>query len=113
MTKRTDVTTSQEERLECVINVYKHQYGASHDLVIRHYKMLAQLYVKIREEKHAEAVWRELHEIIDTRFGKGSEVSNLAYFLLIGYIDMFFSGENQHLVRNSAVTALHAWHSCR
>lgn len=73
MTTRTELTTRKEETLKYIIDFYKHQYGQSHDLVIRYYKMLAQLYVEIHEENNAEAVWRELREIIITRFGKGSE----------------------------------------
>ena len=73
-TVRTELTTRKEETLRFVIDVYKHQHGQTHDLVIRYYKMLAQLYVEIREEHKAESVWRELREIVVSRFGKGSEV---------------------------------------
>ena len=73
MTTRTELTTRKEETLKYIIDVYKHQHGQSHDLVIRYYKMLAQLYVEIHEENKAEVVWRELREITITRFGKGSE----------------------------------------
>lgn len=74
-TTRTELATCKEGMLKYIINAYKHQHGKTHDLVIRYYKMLAQLYVDIREEDHAESVWRELREIIITRYGKGSEVS--------------------------------------
>lgn len=60
--------------LKYVIEVYKHQHGHSHDLVIRYYKMLAQLYVDIHEESKAEIIWRELREVVIKRFGKNSEV---------------------------------------
>ena len=73
ITTRTELTIRKEETLKFVINVYKHQHGQSHDLVIRYYRMLAQLYIEIHEEDKAETVWRELREIIITRFGKGSE----------------------------------------
>ena len=53
--------------------MYKHQHGKTHDLVIHHYKKLAQLYVAIHEEHRAETIWRELREIVIIRFGKGSE----------------------------------------
>ena len=75
ITTRNELATCKEEMLKYVINAYKHQYGETHDLVIRQYKMLAQLYIEIREEHHAEAIWGELREIIITRYGKGSEVS--------------------------------------
>ena len=74
-TTRTELATCKEGMLKYIINAYKHQHGKTHDLVIRYYKMLAQLYVDVREENHAESVWRELREIIITRYGKGSEVS--------------------------------------
>ena len=74
MTARTELATCKEGMLKYIINAYKHQHGETHDLVIRYYKLLAQLYVEIREEQHAEIIWRELREIIITRYGKGSEV---------------------------------------
>lgn len=75
-TTRTELATCKEGMLKYIISAYKHQHGATHDLVIRYYEMLAQLYVDIREEHHAETTWRELREIIVTRYGKGSEVSH-------------------------------------
>ena len=78
-TTRTELTTRKEETLRFVIDIHKHQHGQAHDLVIRYYKMLAQLYVEIHEEHKAETIWRELREIVVTRFGKGSEVSQLSY----------------------------------
>ena len=75
MTSRTELATCKEGMLKYIINAYKYQHGKTHDLVIRYYKMLAHLYVDIGEESHAETVWRELREIIITRYGKGSEVS--------------------------------------
>ena len=75
ITTRTEFATRKEETLKYVIDVHKHQHGQTHDLVIRYYKMLAKLYVEIHEEQKAEAVCRELREIIISRFGTGSEVS--------------------------------------
>lgn len=71
---RTELVTRKEEMLRFIISVYSEQYSRTHDLVIRHYKMLAQLYIDIKEEHNAETVWRELREIVIMRFGKGSEV---------------------------------------
>ena len=51
----------------------KHTYGKTSDIVIKYYKMLAQLYIDIHEEHHAEVIWKELHEIIIIRHGEGSE----------------------------------------
>lgn len=73
-TKRTEFVSRKEEVLKYVIVACKHQYGKTSDTVIRYYKVLAQLYVEIHEEKEAEIIWRELHEIIILRHGKGSEV---------------------------------------
>lgn len=72
-TTRTELATCKEGMLKYIIKAYKHQHGKTHDLVICYYKMLAQLYVEIREEHHAENTWRELREIMITRYGKGSE----------------------------------------
>ncbi|KAL9615079.1 MAG: hypothetical protein Q9167_000502 [Letrouitia subvulpina] len=73
VSSRTEFATHKEEMLRFIIEVYKHQHGKSHDLVIRYYKLLAQLYVDIHEEHKAESIWRELREIVIIRFGKGSE----------------------------------------
>lgn len=73
VTTRTEIVTRREEMLIYTIDMYKYQHGKTHDLVIRYYKLLAQLYVNIREEHKAETIWRELREIVITRFGKGSQ----------------------------------------
>ena len=75
VTTRTELATCKEGMLKYIIGAYTHQHGRTHDLVIRYYKVLAQLYVDIREEHHAEVIWRELREIVVTRYGKGSKVS--------------------------------------
>ena len=72
-TSRTLVTTHKEELLKYTIVACKHQYGKTSDTVIRYYKQLAQLYVDIHEEHHAETVWRELHEVLVVRYGEDSE----------------------------------------
>lgn len=70
---RTELASRKEKLLIYIIEAYKYQHGKTHDLVIRYYKMLAQLYVTIHEEHKAESVWRELREVVIIRFGKGSE----------------------------------------
>ena len=70
---RTETITRKEEMLKYIITAYKHQYGRTSDIVIRYYKQLAQLYVEIKEEHHAEEIWRELREIVVIRHGVGSE----------------------------------------
>lgn len=74
LTSRTEVATWKEELLIYIIDTYKHQHGKTHDLVIRYYKLLAQFYIDIHEEHHAEKIWHEVREIIILRFGKGSKV---------------------------------------
>ena len=70
---RTLVVTHKEELLKYIIVACKHQYGKTSDTVIRYYKQLAQLYVDIHEEHYAEAIWRELQEVIVIRYGEDSE----------------------------------------
>ena len=85
-TTRTELAIRKEGMLKYIINAYKHQHGKTHDLVIRYYKILAQLYVDIQEDHHAEATWRELREITVLRYGKGSEVSgseSLTFILIV------------------------------
>lgn len=71
-TTRTDIITKKEEMLQYAITSCKLKYGKTSDTVIRYYTMLAEMYVAIHEEHKAEAVYRELHEIIIIRHGKGS-----------------------------------------
>lgn len=73
VTSRTELVTRREETLIYTIEMYKFQHGKTHDLVIRYYKLLAQLYVEVHEEHKAETVWRELREIVVIRYGKGSQ----------------------------------------
>lgn len=82
ITSRSETATMKEETLIYIIETYKHQHGKTHDLVIRYYKTLAQLYVDIHEEHKAETVWRELQEIMIVRFGKGSKVSKASQIRL-------------------------------
>ena len=42
--------------------------------------MLAQLYVDMHEEHHAERIWREEREIVILRFGKVSKASKTIVF---------------------------------
>lgn len=71
-TTRTELITRKEEMLQYAITACKHQYGKSSDTVIQYCTTLAELYVAINEEHKAEAVYRELHEIMIIRHGKGS-----------------------------------------
>jgi tetratricopeptide (TPR) repeat protein len=71
-TTRTEFVTHKEECLQYIISVYIHQHGKTSDIVIKYYKMLAELYVSIHEEDKAEMCWKELREIMVIRYGKGS-----------------------------------------
>jgi hypothetical protein len=69
---RTELVTHKEELLVYTISAYKQHYGKTSDLVIQYSKVLAELYVTIHEEHKAETIWKELREIMITRYGKGS-----------------------------------------
>ena len=73
ITTRTEIFSRKEEMLKSIIMACKHQYGETSEMVIRYYKMLAQLYVDVHDDHHAEIIWREVREIIIKRHGKGSE----------------------------------------
>jgi hypothetical protein len=70
---RTEIITQKEEMLEYIMAVYKHEYGGTSEAVVRCFKVLAQLYIDIHEEQHAEECWRYLREIMIVRHGRGSE----------------------------------------
>ena len=72
LTTRTEFVTHKEQLLQYIISAYKQQHGKTSDMVIRYSKALAELYVSIKEEDKAETIWRELHEIMIARYGKGS-----------------------------------------
>ncbi|RYP75455.1 hypothetical protein DL771_002340 [Monosporascus sp. 5C6A] len=77
-TKRTTIVSYREEMIRYVIEVYKAQFGAQSDAVIRWYKKLAKLYKDIGETKNAALVYKELHEIImidGRRPDKGRDVA--------------------------------------
>lgn len=71
-TTRTDIISKKEEMLQYAITACKHQYGKTSDTVIRYCTTLAEMYVAVNEKHKAEAVYRELHEIMIIRHGKGS-----------------------------------------
>jgi hypothetical protein len=71
-TTRTEFVSQKEEMLQYMITACKQQYGKTSDKVIQYYTTLAELYVAIHEEKKAEKVYREIHEIMMFRHGKGS-----------------------------------------
>ncbi|RYO96498.1 hypothetical protein DL765_011587 [Monosporascus sp. GIB2] len=72
-TERTTIVSYREEMIRYIIEVYKAQYGAESDAVIRWYKKLAKLYMDIHEKKKAALVYKELHELIIIRHGRLSD----------------------------------------
>ncbi|RYO85600.1 hypothetical protein DL766_009436 [Monosporascus sp. MC13-8B] len=72
-TERTTIVSYREEMIRYIIEVYKTQYGAQSDAVIRWYKKLAKLYMDIHEKKKAALVYKELHELIIIRHGRLSD----------------------------------------
>ena len=73
ITKRTEIVTYREEMIKFMIEICKEKHGASSDAVIRWYKVLAKLYIDIKEEHKATVIYKELHRIIVIRFGPKSK----------------------------------------
>ncbi|RYP10731.1 hypothetical protein DL764_000521 [Monosporascus ibericus] len=63
-TVRTAIVSYCEEMIRYVIKVYKVEYGAQSDAVIRWYRKLAKLYEDIGETKKAALVYKELHGLL-------------------------------------------------
>jgi len=72
-TSRTELFTHKETMLKYIIGALKIQHGKTSEIVIRYTRVLAELYVAINEVHEAELIWRELHEIMVLRHGKGSK----------------------------------------
>ncbi|KAF6815287.1 nacht domain protein [Colletotrichum sojae] len=72
VTKRTTIVTYREEMIKFMIEICKGKNGRQSDAVIKWTESLAKLYVELKEEEHALAVFKELHAIVTVRFGKGS-----------------------------------------
>ncbi|KAK4230350.1 hypothetical protein QBC38DRAFT_452274 [Podospora fimiseda] len=73
ITKRTELVTYREEMILLMIEICKAKHGSHSDQVIRWYKVLAKLYVDIREDFRATVIHKLLLEIIVIRFGKHSD----------------------------------------
>lgn len=72
ITTRTEIVTYREKMILLMIEICKHKHGNSSDIVIKWYEILADLYVKIKEEHEATLIYKVLYEIYVTRFGKHS-----------------------------------------
>ncbi|KAM7185889.1 hypothetical protein V8F33_012155 [Rhypophila sp. PSN 637] len=72
ITKRTEIVIYREKMILLIIEICKHKHGSTSDIVIKWYKVLADLYVKLKEEHEATLIYKVLYEIYVTRFGKHS-----------------------------------------
>lgn len=92
MTIRTKIVTFREEVIRVQIQICKHRHGESSDEVISWYEKLIKLYIDIKEETNATAIYRELQVIIIRRFGKGSaKAREISKFF--GTLDIVLKGE--------------------
>ncbi|KAH7159579.1 hypothetical protein B0J13DRAFT_465653 [Dactylonectria estremocensis] len=92
ITKRTEIITCREEVIRIMIQICKHRHGPSSDEVIHWLEVLLKFYIDIKEEHHATVCYRELHEIIIIRFGKGSpRARDMGTFF--GGLDVVLQGE--------------------
>ncbi|MCJ1467798.1 hypothetical protein MMC07_006423 [Pseudocyphellaria aurata] len=72
-TTRTEITTRREEMLKLVIESHKHNHGFSSEETIRYSKLLAELYIEIRETKLAIEIYREVYEASVELYGEYHE----------------------------------------
>ncbi|RSL82093.1 hypothetical protein CEP52_017051 [Fusarium oligoseptatum] len=92
ITERTQIVTYREEMIRVWITICKHKYGPSSDEVITWHEKLAKLYISIKEEWRATAVYQELYKIIVVRYGKKSpEAGRIGAFF--GTLDVVLKGE--------------------
>lgn len=90
--ERTEIVTYREVMILLMIEICKGRHGAESDHVIKWYKVLAQLYVDIKETHKATVIYQKLRAIIIIRFGKGSsEYRGICEHL--GELDVMLSGE--------------------
>ncbi|KAF2089031.1 hypothetical protein K490DRAFT_38494 [Saccharata proteae CBS 121410] len=86
VTKRTTIVIQREEVLKFVIETQKHIHGASHESTIKYTKILAELYVSVREIDQAVILYRELYEITIQRYGHFHEETTTVYEILISQL---------------------------
>ncbi|KAI8234225.1 hypothetical protein K4K54_008824 [Colletotrichum sp. SAR 10_86] len=92
ITTRTTTVTYREEMIKYMIEMHRGKSGKHSDEVIRWTKLLAKLYVDVKEEERSLEIYRELHLIVTARFGKGSkEESELA-----GSMSIVLQGREGH-----------------
>lgn len=92
ITTRTEIVTYREEMILLMIEICKGRHGKSSDIIIKWYKVLAQLYIDIKEEYRATLIFKILYEIYIGRDGKQSpEAGRLREHL--GGLDIVLRGE--------------------
>ncbi|KAH8592205.1 hypothetical protein B0O99DRAFT_518287 [Bisporella sp. PMI_857] len=69
---REKLATWREETLKFVILAYKHEHGETSEIVLRYYKLLADLYLCINEEENATLIWKEIRLLVVKKHGEGS-----------------------------------------
>ncbi|KAK4454286.1 hypothetical protein QBC34DRAFT_317381 [Podospora aff. communis PSN243] len=92
VTTRTEIVTCREQMILLIIEIYKERHGRNSELVMKWYKILAQLYVDIKEEHNATVIRKILVDIHIHIYGKKSpEVRDLCEHL--GGMDIVLKGE--------------------
>ena len=67
---RTEIVTRKEEMIKYIIETEVHHHGSSTELTIKFKKMLAKLYVEIKEISLAIALYREVHQACVEIYGE-------------------------------------------
>ncbi|KAK3985129.1 hypothetical protein QBC44DRAFT_164180 [Cladorrhinum sp. PSN332] len=94
ITKRTEIVNYREEMILLMIEICKSKHGDQSDHVIRWLKILAKLYVAVKEDFRATVINKKLLEIIIIRFGKKSnEYRRITEY--IGGLDIVLRGETK------------------
>ncbi|KAF2727980.1 hypothetical protein EJ04DRAFT_450238 [Polyplosphaeria fusca] len=76
---RTELMTHREEILILLITAYERQHGSTSEIVIRTRKLLAELYISIKEEHHATEIYRLIQEATVQHYGKNSHEARDAH----------------------------------
>jgi tetratricopeptide (TPR) repeat protein len=69
ITTFTTKSTEVEEVLQYIVNIRKQTHGVSHTTTTSYMRRLAEYYVVVKEEAKAATFYREIHEIMVSRYG--------------------------------------------
>lgn len=115
-TTRTEVVIQREELLLNIVSIYKQRWGKTSELVVKHLRILAELYESIHEHHHSEKIWLELREIMVNLHGKGSSEERA----ICGHLDIVLTkSERREDISEydinvfSEVSHLAIWHADR